>query len=219
VQDFFSAPTRWVGTLQGTDMAWGVILVVTGLIYCLAGWRVFKALMVVNMGCLGAMGGAQLGWAIYGASWLMPAVLGLVGAIVLGYCAVPLARWAACLWGAIIGALVGALLASTFGTGLEILLTGAAAGAVITGSMVFVAFEHVVILFFSFQGGIMTIVGALILTSEQGGFMKSFRDTAERSGWLLPFCVIAMTVIGASLQFGGLRAGGTGRIATSRNVR
>jgi hypothetical protein len=202
---------EWFALLEGLDPAWGLILIAVGLVYVLLGWRVFKVLLVLNCAGLGASLGAVLGGGIFSQSLFWPLLFGLIGGVLFGSAATWLFRWAATLCAALAGGFVGAHLVSIFSLAPEAQLIGAVAGLLLVGSAVFVAFEHIVIVVLSFQGGLMTVGGMLIATSEQTGFFRYFRDMATRNSVLVPFCIIALTVIGTSLQLAGLRSGGSTR--------
>jgi hypothetical protein len=202
---------EWIGLLEGLNPAWGVIFIVVGLVYVLLGWRIFKVLLILNCAGFGATLGAELGWAVFGESLFWPLVLGLVGGVALGAAAGSLFRLAATLCAALVGGFVGAHLAGLFSIAPDMHLVGAVAGALLTGSLVFVAFEHIVIVVLSFQGGVMAVAGMVLATSQETGFLRYFHEMATRSSLVAPFCIIALTVIGTSLQLGGLRSGGASR--------
>ena len=208
-------PTRqeYFRFLDELDPALGLMLALAGLVYVVMGWRVVKVLLVLNGVGLGGVLGVQLGWTAFGSSGFWPIAFALAGAVLLGTAAASMFRLAATFCAALAGGFVGALMVGLFIPRPDVQLVGAIVGLLLAGSLVFVAFEQIVIVVLSFQGALMTVSGVLVALSQETGFLRSFREMAIKGSLLIPFCVIALTVIGTCLQLAGLRGGGSGRSA------
>jgi len=211
IQQWVDTRWMWTGPVEGLDPAWGVLLAFGGLIYVFLGWRIYKLLVMVNCATFGAFLAGTLAGPALGLAWAWVAVAALIGAIALGATAVSMVKVGATLSVGVVGALLGSSAAGMVTSDPGIRLVAAFVGLVLASSLVFATFEHIMILALSVQGGVMTTAGFLIAISQQLGFLRQFRESALRGSWLALFCVIALAVIGVSVQIAGLRAGGSGR--------
>ncbi len=200
--------SEWIRQLSELDPAMGFILAVAGLIYVLVGWRVFRVLIIINCAALGASIGAGLG-GMLGESVLVRVLLAAVGAMVLGASAVRLMKAGVVLCAGVIGGVVGVIVTGVFSPEPTVRLIGGLLGLAGAASLAFVIFDHLVIAVISFQGALMTVAGALVAIKEQGGFLRFFWQKADDSAFLVPFCVVALTVVGICVQLAGYREGGT----------
>ncbi len=200
--------SEWIRDLTQLDPALGAILFVVGLVFVLMGWRIFKVLIIVNSAALGMLVGAVVGGAI-GKSWVWPVVLGLAVAVVFGLLALRVMRAGAVLCAALVGGYVGMIITSGFSDRPEVQLVGGGVALLVAASLAFVVFEHLMIAVLSFQGALLATTGALSAVSEQMGFLRHLREMANDHGFFVPFCVMALTVIGICVQLAGLREGGT----------
>jgi hypothetical protein len=199
---------EWIRELDTFDPALGVILLLAGLIYSLLGWRIFKVLIILNCAALGAALAGHLGLAA-GQSGVSMIALALLGALILGSLAFRLIKGGVVLCSALIGGGLGIVLTATVTASQGAQLAGGAVGLLVATSLAFVVFEHVVIAATSVQGALMTVGGAIIAISGQTGVLRHFHEMAIRSGFLVTFCLLAMTIIGVCVQIAGMREGGS----------
>jgi hypothetical protein len=203
----------WSDQIQSLDPEWGALLILVGLVYVFLGLRVYKVLVTLNCAAIGALLVGTLVTTFLKWPFFWALILAILGAVIFGYAAFLLARVAATLCAAIVGAVLGVVVAGLFTDDANIQATSGGLGLLVLGSLVFVAFEHILIAVFSFQGGVMVVQGALSAMTGQTGFLQTFRELARTTGWLVPFCVIALTVIGISVQIAGVRSASSGQSA------
>lgn len=199
-------PTRgeYVETLAQLDLAGGVILLVFGLIYLLLGWRVFKALVILNAAVAGAALGIYAGALLGGGSWTW---LGAVaGAGLLAVLAVPLMRYAVGLMGAAAGALVGLSTWSyvTDLAGREDLTAhawiGALIGLVVVGLLCVALFRFLITLFTSVQGAGMIVSGSAAILMKIDALRQPVADRLAGNPHLLIWLVAVPAVAGVIYQ-------------------
>lgn len=199
--------TEWLSVLNGLDPAVGMILAVAGLVFVLIGWRVYQAIIVINIAALGALGGSIVGGLMFQDSWVMQVVCAVAGAVVLGGMAVPMFKVATVLCASLIGGYLGAVVSSGFSASGDVHLAGGLVGMGVAASLVFIVFEHLMITVISFQGALMTVAGVLAASNQQASWLRHFRDMASRSDFMIVFTVFALTVIGICVQLAGMREG------------
>lgn len=208
MNDIFRSQAQWVRDASNMDPWLGMILFVAGLIYALLGWRIYRSLIILDCAAAGALIGAAVGTSVSPGSPIVGVGLGLVCAVILGLLAIPLAKPGVVLCSAIAGAFVGMAATSVVSTSFQVQMVGGAVGVLVAISLVFVVFQHVVIFVLGLQGALMAVAGALAAIGTRSDFFRHLRESAATSGWLAPFCVIAVTVIGVSIQMAGARETG-----------
>ncbi len=206
--------TEWLSVLNGLDPAFGMILAVAGLVFVLIGWRVYQAIIVVNLAALGGLAGWILGGVAFADGWTMQAVCGVAGAVVFGAASIPMLKAATVLCASLIGGYLGAVVSSGFSASADVHLVGGLVGLGVTASLVFIVFDHLMITVISFQGALMTVAGVLAASNQQATFLRHFRDMASRSDFMVIFTVFALTVIGICVQLAGMREGAGAQTAS-----
>jgi len=195
----------WIEQVHELDPGAGLILLVAGLVYVLMGWRVFNVLVTINCAALGAALGGGIGSVIEQSSWFLSAALGLAGAILLGALAVRLIKAGVVLCCGLAGAFVGIIIASVFSSEPTVQLAGGIVTLLLTVSLVFVMFDHLVIVTMSLQGALMTVAGVVAAFQEEGGILRHFHQILAKSGFFLIFSILALMVIGICVQLAGVR--------------
>ncbi len=198
---------EWVRLFDTVDPASGMILLLAGLVYMLMGIRVFRGLVVLNCAAIGGGVGFLLGSLVAEDAIILQIGLGLVGAVALGAMAVPMVKLGVAVCAGILGGFLGATIAGAFTASPDARMVVGLVGLLVTISLVFVIFDRLIIAVTSFQGALMTTAGALIISGHQSGFLRHFRNMALDSGMVIPFCVLAGTVIGVSIQMAGQHKG------------
>lgn len=205
----FQPPTtqQYVEYLLTLGVLQSVLLLATGLVYLLQGWRIFKALVIVNAAVLGAMLGFKIG-SLIGAPNL-PLILGIAVAVLLAVLSWPLMKFAVSLMGAIAGSLLGYGLwmycASAMGKPhLESYAwAGGLIGLITLGLLAFVIFRVVIMAFTSLQGSLLTVTGMLGLLMESQRLRETLQDELVQNVHLLPMLILLPAIIGMVFQNAG----------------
>lgn len=197
-----------------TDMHFLLAIVVfaCGLVYLLQGWRIFKVLVVVNAGILGAMLGTQVGAQLEGPN--MPLVLGIAGGALLAILAWPLMKFAVAIMGALAGSLLGfglwQYVAQVAGRAdlTSYAWAGALLGLITLGLLAFVIFRLVIMIFTSFQGSVLAVSGLLAMLMKLESLHRSLGDSLRTNPHLMPLMIVIPAVIGLVFQHVGTKKGG-----------
>jgi hypothetical protein len=199
-------PSRgeFVSALESLSALQAVALAAVGLVYLFCGYKVFKALVIINAAALGGLVGAFLGSRSGSAN--MPILMALAGAVLLGALAWPMLHYAVGLLGALAGGLLGysvwTVIALTLNN--ESLLHHAWAGGLIgmvaVGMLAFVAFPATVMIFTALQGALMTIAGVCSLLLVHSGMGGSLRAEMIENDYLLKMLIGVPAIVGFALQ-------------------
>lgn len=187
------------GTPLGTPLAQLLILLLSGVLYCFVGYRVFKLILVLT-GFLVAGGvSASLVSVGFPDSWLVPAgvglLCGLLGAGVLTF----LYRLGVFFVGGAFGALVAFQLMQNAAppvAGITILLAG-----LLAGGLALVLERPVLSLALATIGAWLIVASATVLA--HGGHQRPFNpDTISPSlAWALLLCWLVLSVFGLMTQY------------------
>jgi len=196
--------TRFFGDLQ-IDPLWDFIVrtswiqavfaVAFGIIYLIYGWRVFKALVVINFVLLGILLGRFLGDKIGSSVWGA-----IMGATVLGAISWPFMKYAVSGLGAIAGAVLGAALWRTFSLPSHLIWSGALIGLISGGFLAFASFKMSIIFFTSLQGSAFMVIGVLALLHDYPDFGMQLSDLVRNKVYLLPLLLVCPTFAGILFQ-------------------
>lgn len=196
---------QFVNSLSSLEPLWACLLLASGLIYLLQGWKIFKVLVALNAAMLGAAVGAKLA-VMAGGGRNMPVFAAIGGGLVLAVLAWPLMKYSISVMGALAGSFVGfgvwqyaAQIAQKPGL-LEYAWTGALVGLVTLGLLAFVIFRFVVITFTAFQGSVMTVSGIVGLLLKYDGIAEPVNNALLNNVHLLPLLVGVPAVIGFAVQ-------------------
>ena len=196
--------TSFFGNLP-IDALWGFIVrtswiqaifaVAFGIIYLIYGWRVFKALVVINFVILGIFIGRFLGEKIGSSIWGA-----IMGAMILGVVSWPFMKYAVAGLGAIAGTLLGAALWRTFGLPSHLIWSGALIGLISGGFLAFSSFKMSIIFFTSLQGSAFMVIGVLALLHDYPDFGMRLSDLIMSKVYLLPLLLVCPTFAGILFQ-------------------
>jgi hypothetical protein len=184
-----------------------LLVLLTGGVYLLYGWHIYKPLITLNAaicgGYLGAIVGATQGHAAIGVA---------VGAIVASAASIPLMKWTVAVMGGVCGALCGASIWRMCGQPPEMAWAGALTGLVGFGMFSFVLFRGSIMMYTSLQGAMMVIIGLLGLAFRMEvspGLAKSMLTQPA----MLPAAVFIPAVLGLIFQqtHGPAEGGGGGK--------
>jgi hypothetical protein len=187
---------------QATTLTWlqAVVAISFGVIPLMYGWRIYKVLTVIGFGMLGLYLGMWIG------AHVEKALLGaVVGTILLVILALPLMRWAVCILGAIAGGIIAAGVWHACNLPQQFVWAGGLIGLVAGGMLSFVVFKLSVMLFTSFAGSSLIIIGAFALiyrfeTFVQDPPTKYLNELYYNNHWFLPAALICCTLFGIILQ-------------------
>lgn len=187
-------------------------LAVCGIVFLIYGWKLFKALVLVDAAAFGLLLGYHVGMLLRGEN--MPLYFALAGALLLGVLAWPLMKYAVSLLGGLAGSLLG------YGTWHYVMTAmgkpalsehawvGALIGLITLGLLAFIIFKLTIMTFTSFQGSLMLVSGTLALLFKNGGLQMRLHNALSASYYLLPLLLLVPAVIGFALQF---TTGGSGK--------
>jgi hypothetical protein len=193
---------------QATALTWpqAVIAIAFGIIPLMYGWRIYKLLTVIGFGLLGLYIGMLIGTQVQ-----KPLIGAILGAVVLAALALPLMKWAVCVLGGVSGGVIAAGLWHAFYLPQEFVWAGALVGLVAGGMLSFIVFKLSVMLFTSFGGSSLVILGVFALIYRYETFVQNPPTTHLNqlyydSHWFLPAVLIACTVFGIILQLRFLKS-------------
>jgi len=200
-------PTRgeFVSHLSQMDPLQAILLLAFGLVCMLQGWKLFKVVVVVNAGILGAILGTRIGQMLSGGPNL-PVMTAVAGGLLLAALAWPMMKYAVSVCGALIGAFFGynawAYLSNA--TGQLTLATYAWAGGLLglitMGLLAFIVFKATVMIFTSIQGSMLSVSGALAMLMKYNSFRPKLVESLSTDLHMFPLLVMVPAIIGLAVQ-------------------
>jgi hypothetical protein len=196
------------GTIVPVDSIWEYVtslnllealtFISFGSVCLLYGWRVFKVLVVISFGLIGLYLGILAAQRINGQQ---SEVLGaLIGLGLFAAVSVPLMRWAV----SILGAAAGGILTSGLWIACQLpeqhWWAGGLVGIVAGGMISFIVFRIAVMLFSSFGGSALVVVGVLALLHQYSQTTEQVREIFFNTKWFLPVALLIPTAFGVILQ-------------------
>jgi len=178
-----------------TSWIQAIFAVAFGIIYLIYGWRVFKALVVINFVLMGIIIGRYLGDKIGSGVWGA-----IMGATILGAISWPFMKYAVSGLGAIAGAVLGAALWRTFGLPVHLTWCGTMVGLIAGGFLAFSSFKMSIIFFTSLQGSAFMVIGVLALLNDYPNFSMRLSDAMMNKVYLLPLILVCPTFAGILFQ-------------------
>jgi hypothetical protein len=203
-------PSQVLDQLQHLAVWQGAILFLAGFVYMIWGWKIFKALVTVNLACVGYLLGTLLATTLisshrsaYDPHW--PLYGGLIGAGVLAILAWPLMKFAVSLMGAAAGAFGGYQLWHYIAAlhrpeWVQYSWVGGLVGGLLLGALTFLTFRLIIMLFTSLQGAVLAVAGGLAMTLNVDSWQASIRDHLLHDRHLWPMLVIVPTIAGFIVQ-------------------
>ena len=179
------------------NVSWleSAVFVAFGAIYLAYGWRIFKALVVINYAAIGLYLGIYLGEKLGSGLWG-----GIIGAFALGTSCYPFMKFAISLLGAMAGGVLGAALWRIMTLPDPLIWAGALAGLVAGGLLAFSSFKTSIMLFTSLQGSTLIVVGMLALLIDYPDLDRHLTDAVYAHVFLLPALLVVPTVSGIFFQ-------------------
>jgi tetrahydromethanopterin S-methyltransferase subunit B len=199
---------RILGELSRSEYGWvmAAVLVACGLVYMLHGWKIFKILVIVNAGLLGAVVGGQAGSMLGGHNtWLY---MGIAGGLLLAVLAGPLMKYAVSLMGGLAGSFMGYSMWHyvVAMVGQEDLSkyawVGALIGLITLGLLAFIILQAVVTIITSVQGTVMTISGLVVIVMTCFPTIScTLEESLRRNNHLVALLIAVPAIIGVAFQY------------------
>jgi len=172
-----------------------LVFVAFGVIYLFYGWRVFKALVIINFAGIGMYSGILLGGKLGSSLWG-----GIVGAFFLGIICWPFMKYSVSVLGAMAGAVLGGAFWRIIGLPEGLIWCGALTGLIAGGLLVFSSYKTSIMLFTSLQGSALVVVGILALLSDYPDLSERLSNVIFAHMFLLPTLLVVPTVSGIFFQ-------------------
>ncbi len=171
------------------------VLLFLGAIFLLWGYPIFRYLIMLNFGVMGAYLGAALG---KDANTIIAGAM--IGGFLAAAAAWPMMRWAVAVTGACIGMLLGAAVWRAAGQDPLYDWAGGLTGFVAFGMLSFIAYRGGIILYTSIQGGGLLASGLLSMAEKYPSIGPDIADHLTRQGFLFPTAIVIPAVIGLIFQ-------------------
>jgi hypothetical protein len=188
---------------QATTLSWfqAVLAIAFGIIPLMYGWRIYKLLTVIGLGLLGLYIGKLVGH--HFDKVILCTVAGTILFVIL---ALPLMRWAVSILGAVAGGIIAAGVWHACNLPQQFVWAGALVGVVSGGMLSFVVFKLAVMLYTSFEGASLIIIGVFALIYRYETYVNdpptmNLNHLYYDNHWFLPLLLIAGTCLGIILQF------------------
>ena len=178
---------------MGPGMA--TLLILLGIIYLMFGFYLYKGLIVVNAGFVGAWIGAMIGER--SGSAVPCAVL---GAFIAAAVTFPMMKWAVAILGGLLGAALGGGLWRMLDGEPRFAWAGAAMGLIACGLFCFIVFNASVMTYMSLQGSLMLVFGLLGLLYKYQDLGPKITTGLQQRHFLLPMAIFIPAVIGLLYQ-------------------
>jgi len=171
------------------------VFIAFGFIYVLYGWRMFRALVVINFAAIGLYAGmffgGQLGSALWG---------GLMGATLMSLFCWPFMKYSIAILGALAGGILGGALWLLIGLPQPLIWCGALAGLVAGGLLVFSSYKTSIMLFTCLQGSSFIVTGGLALIGAYPNLGDHLARALDGNMFLLATFVVVPTAAGMFFQ-------------------
>ena len=179
------------------DISWlhAVGLMAFGIIYLVYGWRIFKALVVINCVILGMAVGIHVGGRLGSSLWG-----GIIGAILTGMISWPFMKYSVAVLGGLAGAMLGGAVWRIVGLPEPLIWCGALLGLITCGFLAFSSFKIAIMLFTSLQGSTFVVIGILALLSDYPNLGESLTNVVYNQIFFLPVLLIVPTISGVLFQ-------------------
>ncbi len=210
--DALAHPDQLVEMLSQLSWVVAAILVAVGLVSILQGYKLYKWIVLLVAAGLGVVVGRQLGAQIDNAV----VVAGALG-VLLAVVAWPFMKFAVSACGGLAGAFIGAncwtAIASQVNNSGAMNLppdaywAGALMGLILFGMLSFILFEVSVVVFTSFSGSVLAVLGIVALLLQIESMQQAVADSLKANPLVMPLLVIVPAVVGLVIQhgFGGMK--------------
>ena len=203
-----------VNQLSLADPLSALGVLVVGVVCLLAGWKLFKFIVVFNAAVVGALIGHRLGMEL-SAGPNLPIVMSLAGALLLGVLAWPAMKVAVSVMAALMGGLVGFVAWDQIATATghvnlaQHAWAGGLIGLITLGLLAWVIFRFTIMLFTAFEGAFLSVSAVTALLLKHPGMKPKLVEVIQEEHYVLSLIVLVLGVIGLALQYGaaGKKAG------------
>lgn len=176
-------------TIVGLNWLQAVIIIAFGALYLIYGWRIFKALVVINFTIVGMFAGVYLGRRMGSPLWG-----GILTTMLLGGMSLPLMKYSVSVLGAGAGAILGAAIWRAMSLPDPLIWCGGLAGLVAGAFMAFSSLKNAIMLFTSIQGSAFVVMGVLALLNDYPSLSEHISTAVYSHMFLLPSLLLAPTV-------------------------
>ena len=209
--DILAQPDQLMAKLANLPVVMAAVFVAIGLVCMLQGFRLYKGVVILIALITGISVGYKLGQTVE-AEVIVAGCLGVLLAVV----AWPLMKYAVAVAGGLAGAFIGAnawtgfvaqMSSHGFTLNEQTPWIGALFGLLTLGLLSFILFELAVVLFTSFSGATLCVLGIMALLLQIDGLREGITNSLAKKPMIVPMLVIVPAVIGLVLQhqFGGLK--------------
>ena len=168
-----------------------------GVVCLFYGWRVFKILVIISFALIGLFVGVYINRTLIGGNGVW---LGIIAMVLFGFFSVPMMRWGV----SILGAAAGGMLTGGAWYALRLpeqyIWAGALVGVIAGGMISFIIFKIAVMLFTSFGGGVLVVVGVLAIMYEYMGAADDVENLVFTQKWFLPLVLLVPMALGIFFQ-------------------
>ncbi|MBN1435537.1 MAG: hypothetical protein JW936_00555 [Sedimentisphaerales bacterium] len=184
--------------IAGISWLHAVLFLATGIIYIIYGWRLFKALVVINFGIIGMGAGILIGKQM--GSFGSQIWGGIICTVALATASMLLMKYAVSVLGAVAGGVLGCALWRAVTLPDELIWCGGLAGVIAGGFLAFSSYRVSIMLFSSLQGAVAIAIGSLGLLNDYPDFSTHLTQAVFGNTFLLPLFVIIPTITGLFCQ-------------------
>ncbi len=203
--DALAHPADLMAALRSMSIVWGAIFLTAGLVCMLNGYKFYKTIIIVVAASVGAFAGYALGKQIE-AAYVVAGCLSLLLAVGCW----PLMKYAVALIGGLAGAFLGANVWSASSSLIgdtshaqamaHNYWIGALIGLLIIGMLSFILFKVAVVLFTSFGGSTIAVMGAIALLLQVPAWQDAVSTSLTAHPIVVPMLIAVPTVIGLIMQ-------------------
>jgi len=168
-----------------------------GVVCLFYGWRVFKILVTVSFALIGLFVGVWTNKMLIGGSGLW---LGIICMVLFAFFSVPLMRWGVCILGAAAGGILAGGVWYAFKLPEQYIWAGALVGIIAGGMISFIIFKIAVMLFTSFGGSVLVVVGVLAIMYDYMPTTVDVQQLIYNQKWFLPVALLVPMAVGIFLQ-------------------
>jgi hypothetical protein len=172
-----------------------IALILLGIVYLAFGYYLFKALVTLNLGLMGAYFGHALTH-----NTTAPWAGAVFGAFIAAALAWPLMKYAVALTGGLFGAVLGASIWRVTNLPPDLHWAGALTGMIAFGLLSFVIFKHSVMLFLCLQGAVMLVLGGLGISYKYQSLSADITHNFTGKPFLLPMAICVPMLLGLIFQ-------------------
>jgi len=176
-----------------------ILILASGIIIIMYGWRLYKALVVMNCALAGLFFGIR---SAAGVTALPNASiwLGVFGVLVFGITAYYMTKYAVSILGAIAGAILGGAIWRTATMPDELIWVGALSGLIAGAFMAFSSFKISIMMFSCLQGAAAVAAAVLGLINDYPNMSSHLAQAFYQYNFFLPLCILVPTFVGFVCQ-------------------